>query len=497
MVSQNLENGKWFMIVWMVWLGVVGTGCRFLMDIPDPPLHEECGNGIREGQEECDGDDLNGQTCVDLGFSRGHLGCLDTCRFDTDSCTEELCGPATCNGCCTAEEACLGGLEDAFCGSGGQACVDCVLLSGHFCQEGTCEPNPCVDPDGDGRGEGCPLGPDACEGDPHNWTEHGCTNCRDADGDGFPGTDCDLPEDYCDHDPHNWTEHGCTNCRDADGDGLIGTDCDVPVDCDDSTAGIAVPCQDNGCPQGWVYIPPGPFQRGCNAGELDNTCEPVEQPRHTVTLGGYCMEQTEVSVAGFRACRDAGVCTGYPTTISVNSICNFSDNPSGRETHPVNCITWNDARQYCQLWKGGDFPTEAQWEKAARGPDPDTRKFPWGMSPEPNCTRSNYGYCYSSTPPVTWPVGYLTGTAGDSPYGLKDMAGNLWEMTLDSWNDTAYSQCGDGCTEPLYQDGSLYKVIRGGGFHHAIPGYHRVVHRAMESSGHTSLNLGFRCRRMP
>ncbi len=389
------------------------------------------------------------------------------------------CNPTICTGCCDHWGICQPGMNDTACGSGGEPCLDCTQTQGYQCMEGMCSD-------------------DACPNDPNNWTQFGCDNCHDNDGDGYRGTDCDLPEDYCDDDPMNWTEDGCQSCVDSDGDGLRGTGCDLSEDCDDSAVGVEV-CNTNGCPQdGWSYIPEGDFYRGCNEGELGGTCNNKEQPRHVVTLSSYCVQSTEVSVGMYRACKDAGVCTGSPEVTSTNDLCNWTTSPAGRENHPINCIVWSEAREYCQEWMGGDLPSEAQWEKAARGAYPDTRKYPWGNTPEPyGCNNCNWNYCYSSNPPATWPVGYLSSGAGDSPFGLKDMAGNLWEWTLDEYNESIYSTCAQGCTDPVNMTSYNYKIIRGGGYHHPDQSYLRVTTREQENKNNKSLNLGFRCIRGP
>lgn len=337
---------------------------------------------------------------------------------------------------------------------------------------------------------------DACDDDPSNWTASGCTDCSDDDGDGYRGTSCDQSEDACEGDAYNWTASGCASCVDDDGDGLRGTGCDLAQDCDDTALGIAAPCQANGCPEGWVHIPAGNFEMGCNAGELDNTCENDEMPRHTVTLTAYCLQPTEVSVAMYRACDAANVCNGDPDVTGTNALCNWTWGSGGRESHPLNCISWGDARQYCQQFMGGELPTEAQWEKGARG-DADTRKFPWGDTPDPSCSQCNWNQCHSSNAPFTWPVGYLSSGAGDSPYGLKDMAGNLWEMPRDTYDDNIYVDCFNGCTDPVNTGVGSTIVIRGGGYFHPLTGYLRVTERSMESPTARSLNLGFRCRWTP
>jgi formylglycine-generating enzyme required for sulfatase activity len=249
---------------------------------------------------------------------------------------------------------------------------------------------------------------------------------------------------------------------------------------------------------GWAYIPAGNFEMGCNSGELDGTCLTNEQPRHTVTMTAYCMELTEVSVGAYRACKNAGVCTGTPTASGGSY--NWTAAPDAREAHPINGINWSESREYCQSWMGGDLPSEAQWEKAARGGPGDTRKYPWGSTPEPDCTRANgyfnSTYCNATYPPYTWPVGYLTTTSGDSPYGLKDMSGNVWEWVQDYYLDTFYQQCSSGCTDPLNTGSASHRVLRGGCYHRD-PSSLRVVRRGIIDPTDRDNAIGFRCRRTP
>ena len=462
-------------------------------------LDEVCGNDRVDPGEACDGADLSGRTCLTLGYIGGTLSCHVSCILDTSDCDPvDTCG----NGTLEPVEQCDGGnLAGQTClllgYTGGQlACTESCTFDTSGCHD-------CTDGDQDGHlgydASTCPTGDDRCDSDPDNWTTTGCASCVDADGDGR-GTSCDLGLDCDDGDPGIWT--GCPVCVDADGDGY-GAGCALGPDCDDNAPGITGACQVNGCPQGWAHIPAGDFEMGCNAGELDGTCESDEQPRHTVTMTAYCMELTEVSVAKYRACKVAGVCTGTPD--STGGFFNWTVSPGTREAHPINGIDWSESQEYCQAWLGGDLPSEAQWEKAARGGPGDTRKYPWGSSPAPDCTRANFDMNLSFpglgcgqvlTGPGTWTVGYLTTTLGDSPYGLKDTAGNVREWVLDMYSTTFYSSCTSGCYDPVNTGEGSDPVTRGGSYLN-LPGYLRVVNRSGNPKTSRFYSIGLRCRRTP
>ncbi|MFC1482271.1 formylglycine-generating enzyme family protein, partial [Myxococcota bacterium] len=212
----------------------------------------------------------------------------------------------------------------------------------------------------------------------------GLAGCRDP---WYPEDTYSCTPDAADTCPPGWVclpnhsvgEYRCysssgTNCEDGDGDGY-GAGCFLGEDCDDSASGIVGPCQPNGCPQGWILVAAGDFWMGCNEGELDGTCRTEEQPRHQVTLSAYCIEETEVSVGAYRECHDAGVCTGTPTETVSDPWCNWSAGAGPLENHPINCINFAESQEYCQAWLGGDLPTEAEWEKSARGSYPDQRSY--------------------------------------------------------------------------------------------------------------------------
>jgi formylglycine-generating enzyme required for sulfatase activity len=159
----------------------------------------------------------------------------------------------------------------------------------------------------------------------------------------------------------------------------------------------------------WIWIPAGSFQFGCEP--QDAQCEDDERPGRTEHVAGFWMMRTEVTLDAYEQCKAADVCV----------------HGAGEQfNHPVHDVDWNDAENFC-AWVGGRLPTAVEWEYAAKSGS--SRIYPWGDE-APDATRANCASCgdgYGSTAPVgSFP-------AGDTPWGLKDMAGNLWEWTASTY----------------------------------------------------------------
>jgi len=213
-----------------------------------------------------------------------------------------------------------------------------------------------------------------------------------------------------------------------------------------------------------VLIPAGPFTMGSDSGGND------EQPVRTVTLDAFYIDQYEVTNARYSDCVAAGDCN-LP-------FCTGIYNDPDKVNHPVVCVNWERANTYCE-WRGGRLPTEAEWEKAARGTD--GRIYPWGDT-APNETLLNFNHNVDDTTLVgSYPDGV-------SPYGVHDMAGNVFEWVADWYNQDYYA------TVPIHNPQGPYegdfKVLRGGSW----SGYDaRVSNRVSRSPDDFSFLNGFRC----
>lgn len=206
-----------------------------------------------------------------------------------------------------------------------------------------------------------------------------------------------------------------------------------------------------------VLIPAGAFQMGCDSSNPAETyCYSDERPLHTVNLSAYSIDKYEVTNARYKACEDAGVCTPPGNVNSYTRSPYYS--AAAYTDYPVIYITWVQAEAFCN-WAGKRLPTEAEWEKVARGSS-DTRKYPWGNAAI-DCSKANFydngngtGLCVGDTSRVgSYP-------SGASPYGVMDMAGNVREWVND-WYDGGYYSVSPG-TNPQGPATGSFRVLRGG-----------------------------------
>lgn len=213
-------------------------------------------------------------------------------------------------------------------------------------------------------------------------------------------------------------------------------------------------CEGGACKPGFLLIPAGSFKMGCVAS--DSTCEADEKPQHTVALDAFYIDVFEVSVAKYKSCVDAGKCTAP----SGNwSFCNWG--VVGKGQHPVNCVNWSQADSFCKWVDAkGHLPTEAQWEKAARG-GIEGAIFAWGDKLDcDHAVWESSAIGKGCNGQGTKPVG--SKPLGKNTYGLFDMTGNLREWTADWYNDAYYS--GSAPANPLGAASGSSRVWRGGSF---------------------------------
>ncbi|MDE0010976.1 MAG: SUMF1/EgtB/PvdO family nonheme iron enzyme [Candidatus Poribacteria bacterium] len=246
-------------------------------------------------------------------------------------------------------------------------------------------------------------------------------------------------------------------------------------------------------PEGMVLIPEGEFQMGSNDGNADND----EQPVHTVHLDAFYIDANEVTNGEFKDFVLANpvwqkelIDDRFADDNYLNDW-NGNNYPLGKSDHPVRYVSWYAAMAYA-VWVDKRLPTEAEWEKAARG-GLKRKQYPWGNGI--NFNRANYGKNLGETTPV--------GEYPPNEYGVYDIAGNVWEWCLDRYEVDFYANsprrnptAGANNIEEIVNDFENivdFRVLRGGGWN-SEPEWLRASNRHGTTPAYAGIGaLGFRC----
>lgn len=229
-----------------------------------------------------------------------------------------------------------------------------------------------------------------------------------------------------------------------------------------------------------VLVPSGEFVMGYNFVVHPVFTDRIDAiPEHKVYLDSFYIDKTEVTNGMYALCVRAGRCTP-PSITSSNRYTNYYGS-SQYNNYPVIYIRWNDANVYCQ-WAGRRLPTEAEWEKAARGTD--GRAYPWGNA-FPTSILLNFNFNIGDTTPVD------DYSIGASPYGVLNMAGNVWEWVADWYNENYYAS--SPSRNPQGPSSGQVRSIRGGGYGNTVTAEVRTTYRGGVNPNNGNPATGFRC----
>jgi iron(II)-dependent oxidoreductase len=235
-----------------------------------------------------------------------------------------------------------------------------------------------------------------------------------------------------------------------------------------------------------VTVPAGPFRMGSDAGQPD------ERPAHVVHVPSFSIDRLPVTntqfaaflgAVGHRGERGARYYDDDDQDARIHRRGGRWLADAGHESHPAVEVSWHGARAYC-AWRDARLPTEAEWEKAARGTD--ARRYPWGNEP-PDPSRARYAAGWNAT------VAAGSHPRGASPYGMLEAAGNVWQWVSSAYRPYPW-RGDDGREDP---GGDAVRGTRGGGHDSPAEGITvtqrgRTLSRAPGAGHH---NIGFRCAR--
>ena len=239
----------------------------------------------------------------------------------------------------------------------------------------------------------------------------------------------------------------------------------------------------------WITLESGSFMMG-------NATVDGESPVHEVNITSFQMMRTEITVAQYRRCVDAGACTS-PLT---GDFLTWSDTHEN-DNLALNGVSWSQIQEFAQWvaldWPGARLPTEAEWEYAARSQGEDNI-YPWGND-EPSCTLAQYRGTDDDFCSLDTGVGGVCSTpSGNTTQGLCDMAGNLYEWVLDEWHENYLSAPNDGsawCSTSDCINPDANRVVRGGAWSSSAQ-YITVTRRGMNMTSEQTTSVGARLVRL-
>jgi formylglycine-generating enzyme required for sulfatase activity len=455
------------------------------------------------------GDDCNDDP--GLGGAAVHPGKAESCAVAG---VDDDCDGAT-DG--AGAVGCIGYYADADQDGYGNGKAQCLCKSGDIAGHTATQTGDCNDSPGvgtaihPGAAEDCATpADDDCSGSANDVGAKGCSSYYlDVDQDSWGAAEAKC---LCSADgAGKYTATKGGDCKDDPAAGGASANPGLPEICgngvdDNCSAGTDEGCPNaNGCPptgsgapcgngkgtcaaglcqhtdargHKWTLVPAGPFWMGCNPA-VDTACakEPDEHPQHLVELSAYWIGVYEVTADLYKKCVQTtpGAC---PLPKTYNGIDHSTYGVAGKGHHPVNHVTAIGAEAVCK-WLGGDLPTEAQWEKAARGgcevyPGKDCKtsaaKYPWGNSEPIICQHAVYAGLAGTCDLAAYSfllLGIGEGSIlGASPYGAYDMAGNVEERVKDSYNPTFYATPAASAKDPVGTGGIPGStVVRGGGMY--------------------------------